>query len=86
MVRLRRIVDGTLGVDAEITTVLAKRGTGDRPPSSSSTSSSRSASSTSRPAGQPYDECVAAGPRMPHGQGRHDKRPKGGMLAGFLLR
>ena len=24
--------------------------------------------------------------RMPHGQGRLDKRPKGGMLAGFLLR
>ena len=86
MVRLRRIVGGTFGVDAEITTVLAKRGTGDRPPSSSSNSSSRSASSTSHHAGQPQGECVAASPRMPHGQGRLDKRPKGGMLAGFLLR
>lgn len=75
-----------LAVDAEITTVLAKRGTGDRPPSSSSNSSSRSASSTSHHAGQPQGECVAASPRMPHGQGRLDKRPKGGMLAGFLLR
>ena len=53
MVRLRRLVDGTLGLpgsdgDSDDRRA-AKRGTDDRPPSSLSSSSSRSASSTLHP-------------------------------------
>jgi hypothetical protein len=88
MVRLRRLVDGTLrlpesdddGGDRRST----KRGSDDRPPSSLSSSSSRSASST-RSAGQPH-ECSAIGPPVQHRMGRQEKRPKAGLMAGFLLR
>ena len=90
IVRLRRLVDGTLGVDHEITNVLAKRGPGDRPPSSSSCSSSRSAAS-SRSVGDPPQQQGTVGPWNPfppvqHGKGRQEKRAKGGLIAGFLLR
>ena len=89
IVRLRRMIDGTLGVDHEISSVLAKRGPGDRPPSSSSCSSSRSASST-RSVGDPPQQQGTVGPWNPfppvqHGKGRQEKRAKGGLMAGFLL-
>ena len=83
IVRLRRMVDGTLGVDHEVSSVLAKRGPGERPPSSCS-SRSTSASST-RMAGLPPVGALADFP-VQHGHGRQEKKPKGGMLAGFLLR
>ena len=94
IVRLRRLVDGTLGLpesdgdDDGDDRRSSKRGTDDRPPSSLSSSSSRSASST-RSAGQPHELCSAVGPWLPpvqHGKGRQEKRPKSGLLAGFLLR
>ena len=84
VVRLRRMVDDTLGVDHEVSSVLAKRGPDERPASSSSYSRSTSASST-RSLCQPPVGAVA-GPPVQHGQGHHEKRPKSGMLAGFLLR
>ena len=84
IVRLRRMVDGTLGVDHEVSSVLAKRGPDERPPSSLSSSRSTSASST-RMVGQPPVGALAV-PPVPHGPGRQEKRPKSGLLAGFLLR
>ena len=35
IVRLRRMIDGTLGIDHEVSAVLAKRRPDERPPSSS---------------------------------------------------
>jgi hypothetical protein len=84
IVRLRRMVDGTLGVDHEVSSVLAKRRTDERPPSSSS--SSRSTSSSSTPAWLVSRLPEGADPPVQHGQGRQEKRSKSGMLAGFLLR
>ena len=84
VVRLRGLIDGTLGVDHEVSSVLTKRGPEDRPPSSSNSSRSTSASST-RMAGQPPVGALVV-PPVQHGQGHQEKKPKGGMLAGFLLR
>ena len=70
--RLRRMVDGTLGVDHEVSSVLAKRGPDERPASSLSYSRSTSASST-RSLCQPPVGAVA-GPPVQHGQGHHEKR------------
>ena len=84
IVRLRRMVDGTLGIDHEVSSVLAKRRPDERPPSSSS--SSRSASSSSTPAWLVSRLSEGVDPPVQHGQGRQEKRSKSGMLAGFLLR
>ena len=85
IVRLRRIVDGTLGINTEIASALSKRGPGDRPPSRSS-----SASFTRSSAGQPQGSSAVGPwnpfPPVPRGLGRQDKKQKGGLMAGFLLR
>jgi hypothetical protein len=84
IVRLRRLADGTLGINQEITTALSKRGPGDRPSSSLSCSSS-SASSTLSSAGQPQESSAVGLSPVQHGRGRQEKKQKGGLLAGFLL-
>ena len=72
--RLRRMVDGTLGVDHEVSSVLAKRGPDERPASRSSYSRSTSASST-RSLCQPPLGAVTD-PPVQHEQAHHEKRPK----------
>ena len=74
IVRLRRMVDGTLGIDHEVSSVLAKRRPDERPPSSSS--SSRSASSSSTPAWLVSRLSEGVYPPVQHGQGRQEKRSR----------
>jgi hypothetical protein len=87
IVRLRRMIDGTLGVDHEISSVLAKRGPEERPPSSlTHASSTRSAGQP--PVGGTVVPWAPAVSPLQHRQGKqwNKEATKGGIMAGFLLR
>jgi hypothetical protein len=89
IVRLRRLVDGTLGLpggpaDADASSGSAKRGPDERPNSGCSSSSSSSRSS------EPEMRMVTPGDffaysSLPRGASQ-PKKHRGGLLAGFLLK
>ena len=88
IVRLRRMIHGTLGVDHEISSVLAKRGPEERASVELELLVCLTPASSTRSAGQPpvggtvvpWDPV----PPVQHRQGKQEKRPTGGIMAGFI--